>query len=312
MTLALPPIRHELKNLLDIAVPLSVAYLAEHAMFITTKMVVGKLGYHELAAVGIAGGLSFEVLVVLMVMFSVVGVLVARAEGSGRREKSGQSVRQGIIVATMIGIPAMVGIWNLHHLLSVTGQDARVVELATPYLQGLAGMVLPVLWFAVFRNFIAALSQTVAVMIITLVAVPLNYLLTLWLVYGGTGLATTIVSWLMLFALIFYIYHKPALRGYGVFKSRWQFHPGLCRDIFRLGIPVGALTLFEVGLFMVASILSSIISAETLAAYEIVIAWAGIPFVIAFGFAEATMVRVALAAGRNQARAVPARDNWGS
>lgn len=283
-------------------------------MFITTKMVVGKIGYNELAAVGIAGDLSFEILIILMALLSIVGVLVAQAEGAGKQDKLGQSVRQGFIVATLIGIPAMVVIWNLDILLKAAAQEAVVIELAIPYLQGLSGMALPVLWFSVFRNFIAALSQTVAVMVVTFAAVVLNYLLTIWFVHGGgglaplglfgAGLATTIVSWLMFFALALHVYRKPSLRGFGIFKGRWQVHGELCREIFKLGIPVAALTLFEAGLFMATSILSGIISAKTLAAYEIVMAWVGIPFVIALGFAEATMVRVALAVGRQQPLAV--------
>lgn len=314
MTNTLPPLKTEIRQFLGIAIPLSAAYLAEFAMFITTKMVVGQMGYHELAAVGIAGDLSFEILVVLMAMLSVVGVLIAQAEGGGRRDEVGQSVRQGFIVSTMIGIPAIAGIWNLDYVLRATGQEAIVVELAIPYLQGLAGMALPVLWFAVFRNFIAALSQTVAVMIITLVAVLLNYLLTLWFVYGGggleplglfgAGLATTLVSWLMFFALVLHIYRKQALRGYGVFKGRWQLKGELCREIFKLGVPVAMLTLFEAGLFIATAILSGVIGAKTLAAYEVVMAWVGIPFVIALGLSEATMVRVALAVGRQQTQAV--------
>ena len=283
-------------------------------MFITTKMVVGKIGYNELAAVGIAGDLSFEILIILMALLSIVGVLVAQAEGAGKQDKLGQSVRQGFIVATLIGIPAMVLIWNLDIVLKAAAQDPIVIELAIPYLQGLSGMALPVLWFSVFRNFIAALSQTVAVMVVTFAAVVLNYLLTIWFVHGGgglaplglfgAGLATTIVSWLMFFALALHVYRKPSLRGFGIFKGRWQVHGELCREIFKLGIPVAALTLFEAGLFMATSILSGIISAKTLAAYEIVMAWVGIPFVIALGFAEATMVRVALAVGRQQPLAV--------
>lgn len=314
MSNSLPPLKTEIRQFLAIAIPLSAAYLAEFAMFITTKMVVGQIGYHELAAVGIAGDLSFEILVVLMALLSVVGVLIAQAEGGGRRDEVGQSVRQGFIVSTMIGIPAIAGIWNLDYVLRATGQDAIVIELAIPYLQGLAGMALPVLWFAVFRNFIAALSQTVAVMIITLLAVFLNYLLTIWFIYGGggleplglfgAGLATTIVSWLMFFALALHIYRKQALRGYGVFKGRWQFKRDLCREIFKLGVPVAMLTLFEAGLFIATSILSGVIGAKTLAAYEIVMAWVGIPFVIALGLSEATMIRVALAVGRQQTEAV--------
>ena len=276
-------------------------------MFVTTKMIVGKIGYEELAAVGIAGDISFEILIVLMALLSIVGVLAAQAEGAGERAELGQSVRQGFIAASVLGLPATVFIWNLGLVLEATQQEAAVIELAIPYLQGLSGMVLPVLWFSVLRNFVAALSQTVAVMVITVLAVVLNYILTLWFVHGGfaldamglfgAGLATTVVSWLMFFALAVHIYRKPILRGYGLFVGKWQFHSGIFGEIFKQGTPVAALTLFEAGLFMAASILSGIIGAKTLAAYQVVMAWVGIPFVIALGLSEATMMRVALAIG---------------
>jgi hypothetical protein len=37
-------LKDELRQFFIIAIPLSAAYLAEFAMFLTTKMVVGKLG----------------------------------------------------------------------------------------------------------------------------------------------------------------------------------------------------------------------------------------------------------------------------
>ena len=314
MSKSLPPLKTEIRLFLKIAIPLAAAYLAEYAMFITTKIVVGKLGYHQLAAVGIAGDLSFEILVILMGLLSVIGVLVAQAEGAGKKSEVGQSVRQGMLVASMIGIPAMVLIWNLDLVLLATRQDPLVIELAVPYLQGLSGFVLPVLWFAVFRNFIAALAQPMAVMVITLAAVLLNYLLTIWFVHGGfglaslglfgAGLATTLVTWLMFLSLILYVYWKPGLRGYGIFRGVWHLHWPTCAEILQLGIPVAGLTLLEAGMFIATSILSGVIGAKTLAAYEVVMSWAGIPFVIALGFAEATMVRVAYAVGRNHIKAV--------
>jgi MATE family multidrug resistance protein len=314
VTISLPTLKVEIRLFLKIAIPMAAAYLAEYAMFITTKMVVGRLGYQQLAAVGIAGDLSFEILVILMGLLSIVGVRAAQAEGAGNKSNVGQSVRQGIMVASILGIPAMILVWNLDLVLQATHQDPVVIELAIPYLQGLCGFVLPVLWFSVFRSFVAALAQPLAVMVITVLAVFLNYLLTIWFVHGGlgvaamglfgAGLATTVVSWLMLICLTLYIFRKPGLRGYGIFKSSWHFDWPVCAEIMRLGIPVSALVFLEASLFVAASILSGVIGAKTLAAYEVVISWAGIPFVIAFGMAEATMILVAQAVGRRQLRAV--------
>jgi len=298
----------ELRQLFVIALPLSAAYLAEFAMFITTKMVVGKLGYESLAAVGIAGDLSFEVLVILMAMLSIVGVLGAQAHGGGRDDEFGRAIRQGFVVSLGIGVPAMLLVWNLDLLMAATGQDAVVVELAQDFLIGLSPAVLPVLWFAVLRNFVAVMSRTLPVLVVTSAAVVLNYLLTLWFVHGGyglpamglfgAGLAITLVSWFMFAALALHIWRQPMYRGYGLFGGKWRIHWATCREIVVLGLPVAGLAFLEAGLFVATAVLSGIIGAKTLAAYEIVIAWAGIPFVIAFGLAEATMIRVAHAVGR--------------
>ena len=126
--------KDELRQFLIIAFPLSAAYLAEFSMFLTTKMVVGKLGYHSLAAVGIGGDLSFELLVVMMALLSVVGVLAAQSFGAGKKRDVGDSVRQGLFVATGLGLPAMVMIWNLDLALIITNQDPIVVDPA-PYRQ---------------------------------------------------------------------------------------------------------------------------------------------------------------------------------
>jgi len=303
------PLKDELKQFFIIALPLAAAYLAEFAMFVTTKIVVGELGYHSLAAVGISGGLTFELLVILMALLSIVGVLAAQAHGAEKSTELGQSIRQGLVVATGVSIPAMLLIWNLDAVLVATNQDPKVIALSIEYLHGLSGVVLPTLLFAVLRNFVAVLSQTVSIMVITIAAVLLNYVFALWFIYGGlglepmglfgAGLATTVVSWLMFFALTVHVYRKPLFRGYGVFKGAWQLHWPLCRQIIWLGLPVAGLAVFESGLFAATSILSGVIGAKTLAAYEIVIAWIGIPFVIALGLAEATMIKVAHAVGRN-------------
>ena len=304
--------RRESVLLLHIALPLMAAYLAEMAMFITTKMVVGKLGYQELATVGIAGNLSFEIEVVLMGILSIVGVLCAQAEGSDRKPDAGVAVRQGMLISTLLGLPATWLVWHMDIVLRWTGQDPVVIELSKPYLKGLCGFVLPLLWFSVLRNFVAALAKPRAVMVITVMAVGINWLLTWLLVHGigvlprlgllGAGLATSIVSWLMFLALLWYVYRTESLRGYGVFSGRWRMDWAVSREILVLGIPVGGLVLLEAGMFTAASILSGVIGAETLAAYEIVLSWIGAAFMVALGVAEAAMVRVAHGVGRRNMR----------
>ncbi len=283
------------------------AYLAEFLMFVTTKLVVGDLGYYSLAAVGISGSLGFEIIAILMGLLSIIGVLCAQAEGAGDKQKAGLAVRQGFIISFLVGIPASFCVFYLDQILIWTNQDAEVTELASQFLKSLSFFVIPIMLFSVLRNFVAALSKANIVMYISIAAVALNYLFTVWFVFGGfgipplgvfgAGVAITLVSWIMLLCLLAYVYYTKSLRGYGVFASRWKFDPELCKEIFVLGIPIAGLVFLEAGMFSAASILSGQFGAETLAAYEIVMSWVGIPFVLAMGIAEATMVRVSHGVG---------------
>ena len=97
----------EARRLLMIAGPLAAAYLAELAMSLTTKSIVGQLGYRELAAIGLAADTAAEIVVVLIGLLSVVGVLVAQAEGADRKADAGLAARQGLIVATVLGVTAV-------------------------------------------------------------------------------------------------------------------------------------------------------------------------------------------------------------
>ncbi len=292
-----------------IAGPLAAAYLAELAMSLTTKSIVGQLGYRELAGIGLAADTAAEIVVVLVGTLSVIGVLVAQAEGAAQKADAGLAARQGLIVATALGVAATAMIWHLDVLLSWTGQDPEIIALMGPYLKPLSASVLPVVWFFALRTFVAALAKTWAILLITVVAVGLNYVLSLGLVHGafglpalgvaGAGWAKTIVSSLMFLAVLAYTYFTPTFRGYGLFRGRLSLDLGVCREIFRLGIPVAGIVILEMGLFAAVAIFSGLLGAVPLATYQVMLAWIGIAFMTAHGLAEAGMVRVAHGIGRN-------------
>lgn len=308
----LPPISRgeELRAVARIAAPMAIAFLAEFIMFMVTKIVVGHVGYRELAAVGLAGDLAHEVLVILMGGLTVVGVLMAHAQGNNETKLVGHSLRQGIIVATAVGGLATWLILQIDHVIIWTQQDPDIIVLAQPFLLPLALTVLPILWFSVLRTFVAMLNLGVYVTIITIFAVGLNYSLAKGMVEGlyglpemeylGAGWAMVIVSWSMFAMLTLAVWLTPVLRGYGVFTGRLRIDLKVCGDIVRLGIPVCAIVAIEAGLFAAVSLLSGYIGAVELAVFSVIIGWVGIPFVIAHGIAEAGMIRVAFRHGTNR------------
>jgi len=302
-----PTPRFETRMLLIIAGPLMAAYLAEFAMTLTTKAIVGKLGYLEFAAIGLASDMASDLIIIFVGLLSVVGVLVAQAEGAKNKADAGFAARQGLIVATALGVPAMAIVWHLDTILGWTGQDTDVIAVMGPFLKPLSLSVLPLMWFFVLRMFVASLAKTGAIMVITVLAVGLNFVLCLGLVEGrfglpqmgvaGAGWAQSIVSVCMFLALLHYTYRTQTFRGYGLFKGRLRYDAALCKTILRLGLPVAGLVILESGLFVAVAILSGTLGPIPLATYQVIIAWVGIAFMMAHGLAESGMVRVAFGIG---------------
>lgn len=305
--------RSQVLSLWKIAVPLVFAYLAEYLMFVITKVIVGELGYQELAAVGIATDLGFELGVVSMAFLSVAGVFIAKSEGAKNRPLAGRHTRQCLWLATLISFPLMLLIWQLPTILSWLGQDPIVVQLTRPYLHNAVFFILPLMWFSVLRSFVSALSHATIIMVISVLAIPLNYVLTRALVHGefgmpalgvaGAGIAFSLVNWLMFLMLVVYIVFHNRFKDYQIFHRLFRDKPdmSLWYDITKLGLPVAGLVGLEAGLFVAVSVLSGLFGVNALASYQIIMSWTGVPFVIAFGIANATMVRVAYGLGRHDA-----------
>ncbi len=296
----------ETKALIVIALPLVFAYLADVMMVITAKMVVGQLGALELAAAGISTDLAYQMCIILMGFFSVVGVLVSEARGALKREQIVPELIRGLILSGLLSAAVTMVVLNLGSVLQALGQDPQVVILAGPYYTAFAFAVLPIVWFGVLRSFAAAMMKTGFVLFITVITVVLNYALMQGLVHGnfgmprlgiaGAGIAWSISMWfkcLCLAGYTFWLIRKQRLPLHeGTFGGPRAYGP-----LVWLGLPVAGIVALESGLFAATSLLSGIMGTVELAAYQMVMGWIAIPFVISLGISEAAMVRVAYFVG---------------
>lgn len=310
----------EVRALLIIALPLVFAYLADVLMVVTAKMVVGRLGAIELAAAGISTDLAYQLCIVLMGLFSVVGVLVSEALGAGRRQDALAHLLRGLVLSSVLGVAVTIIVFNLGTVLWLGGQDAKVMALAAPYYFNFAFAMLPIIWFGVLRSFAAAMMRTGFVMAITVITVVLNYGLMQGLVHGdfglprmglaGAGLAWSISMWFKCLCLAAYTLwlvarEKLSAHGWTIMGVR-QYLP-----LLWLGLPVAGIVMLESSLFAATSLLSGILGPIELASYQVVMGWIAVPFVISLGLAEAAMVRVAFWAGTGDAAAARQAGNLG-
>ena len=283
-------------------------------MGITNMLFVGRLGSVQLAGVGLASSVLFEILIVAVGVVSIVAVLAAEARGAGSSEGVRHAVRQGFLVALVLGIPGAIIGMNLAPVLALTGQDPRVIVYAERYLHAAAWFMIPYLLFVVLRSFVAALARARSVMVVTVAAIGVNALLAYALVFGrlgmpalgvaGAGWATTVTVWLMLAAMVVHTAGSRHFRHFHLYAAGPWIDGSTVREIFRLGAPAGGIALLESGMFVAVSIFMGVLGAAWLAANQIMFNVLAVGFMIALSVGEATGVRVAQAAGARSLRGV--------
>ena len=311
----------EASALLKIALPLVFAYLADVLMVVSTKIIIGKLGYFELAAAGVSADIGFQLAIIVKGLFSVVGVFASEAYGASRKNEALVALLRALVLAAAFGIALTAITLNLGPILALGGQDPQIIDTARPFFTAFAWSMIPSTFFGVFRSFVSALNRTGFVMFITVSAVFLNYGLMQGLVHGsfglprmglaGAGLAWSLSIWYMCGSLAVYTAwlvrrEKLSLHGQPWLNGSRSFAP-----ILVLGLPIAGIVALESGLFAAVSLLSGMLGAKALAAYQMMMGWISIPFVISLGLAEAAMVRVSFWMGAKNPAAARQSGNLG-
>ncbi len=304
--------RGELGHIMRLGLPLAGANLAEFGMVMTDMAIVGRLGVVELAAVGLAGGIMFDVLAILMGVLTVVGVLTAEAYGAGNQRRIGAITGQGLRIALVLSLPLVALSFLLPTMLSWTSQDSEVIALGRLYLQAVVWSFPAAMAYSVLVDVVTALHRPRAVFFISLGAVLLNGFLSVGLVFGlfglprlgvaGAGYATSIISFVMLISLLTFALRADGLKQNLPISGLLRRDRVAGRDIIKIGMPVAGMTLAENGMFTVIAVLMGGFGAAVLAASKIVQGYAMMAGMLAFALADAATIRVALAVGRQDAR----------
>lgn len=291
-----------------LGVPLAGANLAELGMALTDMAIVGRLGAAEFAAVGLAGGVIFDVEAILSGVLTVIGVLVAEAYGRGERERVGAIAGQGLRIGLLLSLPLMGLCLLLPAILSLTGQDSQVLTLGAVYLRAVMWSFPFFMAYAVLVDVATALHRPRTVFLVSTAAVALNAVLSWLLVFGvggwqgwgvaGAGYATSLVNAAMVTALAVACFGDRQLRSWLPLRALMRGDRQAGRDIVKVGLPVAGMTLAESGMFTVVMVLIGGFGTVALAASKMVFGYVQVAGAFAFAAADAAAIRVAMAAGR--------------
>lgn len=297
------PLVVEIRATLALATPLVGANLAQMTMQVTNIVMVGHVGPTALAAAGLGSSIFATLLMICQGVLSAVTPLAAHAIGADDHLAAGRIAGAGLIIAAVLVVPVMavftlapalfIHVGYAPGLASEIGRFLRVARWAAPAF--LASSVLRYMLIAAFRGRV--------VLIVPLIAVPVNGLVAWVLIFGhlgapplgvvGAASASVSVQWLMLGCFSGYLL---VARVRVPLRLARRFVADIGR-IMRLGAPIGALLGLEVGLFMTTGVLMGLLGADALAAHQVVFNVAGITFMVPLGLGQAATARVAFRLG---------------
>ncbi len=301
-------IRREIRQTLHLAAPMILAQLAHMSMTFVDTIMVGWLGTRQLAGVALGGAVFFPVLLITLGVLMAVGPMVAQGYGGGDRDAIRDAVRQGLWLATLLGVVAFLALWQGSWMLRWAGQEEETVVLTEGYLRAITWGVVPELWFVVLRQFVEGLSRPRVVLIITTAGLLLNVGANYILMYGklgfpalglvGCGWASALVYWTMFLVMVLFILKSDGLRPYRVLSRLGGPDWHRFSEVFRMGWPIGLMQGFEVGLFSATALLMGLLGKTALAAHQIALQCASFSYMVPLGLSFAVSVRVGQAVGR--------------
>ena len=303
------PWRDEIRATLSLSWPMVLTNLAQIAMTATDVMMMGRAGPGMLAAGALGANLYFAPLIFGLGLMNATSPMMAAELGRKRHSVRDirRTVRQGLWIAVLVCIPIWLILWNTEAILVAMGQEPALAREAGIYVHWLQWAVLPFYGYIVLRSFMAALQRPRWALVVVVIAVSFNALANWCLIFGnlgfprmgiaGSGLATTLSSFLMFGGLAVVVSLERGFRRYHLFGRFWRADWPRFRGLMRLGLPIAGILAFEVTIFNAAALLMGLIGATSLAAHAIAIQIASISFMVPMGISQACTVRVGRAFG---------------
>ncbi len=126
----------EARQLLALAIPVILAQVAQTAMGFVDTVMAGGYSATDMAAVAIGTSIWLPAILFGHGLLLALTPVVAQLNGSGRRDRIAQQVRQGFWLAGFVSVLIMVVLWNAGYIISsMHNIDPLLAEKAVGYLR---------------------------------------------------------------------------------------------------------------------------------------------------------------------------------
>lgn len=291
-----------IKNTLILAYPVAIGQLGQVLMGVVDSLFVGKLGTVPLAATSIATSIFFLILVLGLGFTYAISPLVAIAIGADRTDECEHILKHGLVINIIVSLLLVSITFAISYNIDCLNQPPDVARLAAVYLRIIGISIIPVMIFQTFRQFIEGMSIMIPGMLIAIAANIINAFGNWVLVFGklglpelgfeGSAMATLFTRTFMAAAIVVYLFSSHRFDKFNINFRMDKFLKPVASRIITMGTSSGFQYFFEVGAFSSAAVMIGWIGTPQLAAHQIALNLATIPYMAALGVSAASAIRV--------------------
>ncbi|MCY9823427.1 MATE family efflux transporter [Aeromonas media] len=300
----------EAKQLVRLASPILVAQVAQIAMNFVDTVMAGQVSAVDLAAVSVASSFWLPIILLVQGIIMALTPIVSQLNGARKRDEIRPAVHQGFWLALMVTPIAMLALYFSPLALQFMEVDPVMAEKTAGYLHAILWGLPAFVLFQVLRNFSEGLSHTMPTMVIGFVGLAVNIPANYIFIHGhfgmpklggvGCGVATAIVLWAMLLAMIAYVKLSPHFKKINLFAQLARPNGSRIWRLFRLGFPIAMAIFCEVTLFTVVALMLAPFGAETVASHQIALNFSSLVFMLPLSIGVGVTIRVGHSIGEGQ------------
>lgn len=300
--------KSNIRNLLQLAIPVSIGQLGHIMMGVVDSLMVGRIGAAPLAASSIAGGIFFIIFVIGLGVSFAISPLIAISVGSRKLGDCSDILNNSFWVNLFLAVILFLILFFGSNIVFYLHQPEPVTSLAVSYLKIISFSVFPLMIFQTYKQFVEGFSIMRPAMIITIFANLVNIIGNWILIYGkfglpamgldGAGLSTLINRIFMAIFMVLYVTKSDYFKKFHLQLSIKKLNADLVKKILRLGLSSGFQYFFEVGAFSGAAIMVGWIGTDELAAHQIALNLSSVTYMLITGISAAAAILVGNAVGQ--------------
>jgi MATE family multidrug resistance protein len=301
---------YESRSTLKLAFPLIIGQVSQMLLGVADTVMIGKLGVTELAVLTFANSLFYVPFVFGIGVLTSVSVFTANANGAANPEAGRASCRQGVYIATVLGM-LLFGLMCLISMnLGMFGQPEDVEERTGGYFRIIMASLIPALMAMALKNHADSLDRPWPPFWIFLWGVVLNVFLNWVMIYGNLGCpmlglegaahATLISRVAIVVGMFVWLYKAKGMRDWVPYHWFRKPPAGEIRRFLAIGFPASLQMICEVSAFSAAGLLMGRFGETAMAAHQIALMCAATAFMVPLGLSMALSVKISSANGAGQ------------